>query len=177
MKPPALVILGGLPGTGKTAVARELKDTLAHVRIDSIEQAMRDSGEMGPRGVEGAGYLVGQAVARDLLACGIDVVAECVNPFALTRQAWREAGRSAGAAVLEVELFCSDEDEHRRRVEERSTDIAGLELPDWSAVVEREYEAWPEAALHLDTAMLTAAEAADAIRAALGPLRSACLRG
>ena len=116
-------------------------------------------------------------MARDLLACGIDVVAECVNPFALTRQAWREAGRSAGAAVLEVELFCSDEDEHRRRVEERSTDIAGLELPDWSAVVEREYEAWPEAALHLDTAMLTAAEAADAIRAALGPLRSACLRG
>jgi predicted kinase len=37
-----LLILGGLPGTGKTTIARELARKLGvvHVRIDSIEQAL-----------------------------------------------------------------------------------------------------------------------------------------
>ncbi|MFY9659052.1 MAG: AAA family ATPase [Terriglobales bacterium] len=41
-----LIILGGLPGTGKTTIARELARQLraVHVRIDSIEEAILDSG-------------------------------------------------------------------------------------------------------------------------------------
>ena len=41
-----LIIFGGLPGIGKTTIARELARQLGaiHVRIDSIEQAIRDSG-------------------------------------------------------------------------------------------------------------------------------------
>ena len=41
-----LIILGGLPGTGKTTIARELARQLGaeHLRIDSIEQAIRESG-------------------------------------------------------------------------------------------------------------------------------------
>lgn len=80
---PWLVMLCGLPATGKSTVAAELlraTDRFAYVRIDSIEQALRDSGEMGPCGVQGAGYMVGYAVAKDLLGSGNDVLAECVNP-------------------------------------------------------------------------------------------------
>jgi predicted kinase len=41
-----LIIFGGLPGTGKTTIARELARQLGavHVRIDSIEEAILDSG-------------------------------------------------------------------------------------------------------------------------------------
>ena len=41
-----LIIVGGLPGIGKTTIARELASQLGaiYVRIDSIEQAIRDSG-------------------------------------------------------------------------------------------------------------------------------------
>jgi predicted kinase len=41
-----LIIFGGLPATGKTTIARELARQLGavHVRIDSIEQAIWDSG-------------------------------------------------------------------------------------------------------------------------------------
>jgi predicted kinase len=39
-----LIILGGLPGTGKTVIARELARQLGavYLRIDSIEQVIRD---------------------------------------------------------------------------------------------------------------------------------------
>ena len=44
--PSMLIIFGGLPATGKTTIARELARQLGavHVRIDSIEQAIWDSG-------------------------------------------------------------------------------------------------------------------------------------
>jgi predicted kinase len=40
-----LIIFGGLPGTGKTTIARALAHQIGavHLRIDSIEQAIRDS--------------------------------------------------------------------------------------------------------------------------------------
>lgn len=40
-----LIVLSGLPGTSKTTIARELARQLGavHVRIDTIEQALRES--------------------------------------------------------------------------------------------------------------------------------------
>ncbi|WP_247528165.1 hypothetical protein [Bradyrhizobium sp. 199] len=41
-----LIVFGGLPGTGKTTISRELTIRLAatYLRIDSIEQALKDAG-------------------------------------------------------------------------------------------------------------------------------------
>ena len=41
--------------------------------------------------------------------------------------------------------------------------IQGLKLPDWKEITRRDYAPWPEADLRLDTARLTAVEAAQAI--------------
>jgi hypothetical protein len=64
---------------------------------------------------------------------------------------------------LEVEIVCSDEKEHRYRVENRVSDIPGLMPPDWEQVKNREYEPWGREHLILDTAVLSAAECADKI--------------
>lgn len=145
-----LLIFGGLPGTGKTAVAAGLARDIGavHLRIDSIEQAMRNSGTTvsGPEG-----YEVAYAVAEDNLGIGRTVVADSVNPIEVTRAAWREVAKRAGTRHVEIEIVCSDETEHRRRVETRAADIAGHILPTWQEVCEREYEPW-EADIVIDTA-------------------------
>ena len=121
-----LIVVGGLPGTGKTSLARGLASALdaVHLRIDTIEQALRRT-KMGSDVLGAAGYVVGYDVAADNLFLGRTVVADAVNPRASIRAAWRDVARRAAVAVVEVEVVCSDAAVHRRRVESRSADIPG----------------------------------------------------
>jgi predicted kinase len=135
-----LIIFSGLPGTGKSSIAQKLARDLAAVwlRIDSIEQGIRESGIVSSS-LDDAGYRAAYALAQDNLRLGLSVVADSVNPWMLTRNAWRDVGLRLCVPFLEVETICSDKEEHRRRVETRVSDIPGLRLPDWRAVLERDY--------------------------------------
>jgi predicted kinase len=104
-----LIIFGGLPGTGKTAIAQQLARELGavYLRIDSMEQAIRDTGVLS-KSLDDAGYRVGHAVAEDNLRLGMTVVADSVNPLRLTRDAWISVADRARAKAIEVEVTCSD---------------------------------------------------------------------
>ncbi len=154
-----LVVFGGLPGTGKTTIARALatRHAAAYIRIDVIEQAMRSAkgeAEIGPEG-----YFVAEAVAGSNLALGQTVIADCVNPVRESREGWRAVAARACKPILEIEIICSDAVEHRRRIEARRSDIDGLVLPNWQAVLDYDYTAWLEPRLVLDTARLAPASA------------------
>ena len=148
-----LIVFAGLPGVGKTTISRAVALRIAAVwlRVDAIEQAIRDAGVL-PGGVGAAGYAAAQAIAEANLALGRMVVADCVNPVPESRAGWRAATARAGARIVEVEVVCSDPVEHRRRVETRLPDIAGLVLPTWEAVERHDYRAWSEPHLVLDGA-------------------------
>lgn len=148
-----LIVLSGLPGTGKSTLARDLAARTGAVwlRIDSLEQGIRDA-NVAPEDLADAGYRAAAAVAADNLRLGLDVIADCVNDWTQTRDFWRAAGEAAGAEVVEVEIVCSDPAEHRRRVETRRIDVPGLQAPDWATVSGRDYHPWDRPRILVDTA-------------------------
>ena len=114
--------------------------------------------------------MVAYGVAAEQLEHGVSVVAECVNPLGVTRDAWRDVAAGHGARLVEVELVCTDQAAHRERVGTREVDIPGLRLPDWEQITSREYEPWDRGHLVIDTATRTPAEAVATILAAIpGP--------
>jgi predicted kinase len=95
------------------------------------------------------------------------VIADSVNPLRLTREAWVSVANRVRVRAIEIEVKCSDVNEHRRRVERRTADIPGLELPTWEEVVGREYDPWDGEHLVIDTAGRTVGQNVDAIRQVL----------
>jgi predicted kinase len=152
---PVLVIMSGLPATGKTTIARELARRLpaAHLRIDTVEQAVVDAG-LAEHPVGVIGYSTCHRIAKDQLRTGLSVIADSVNPLAVTREGWHATAQETGSEYLDVEVICSDLQQHQERAETRTVDIPGLKPPDWQAIQSREYEEWKSDRLVLDTALL-----------------------
>jgi predicted kinase len=139
---PCLYILGGLPGTGKSTLSQSLARHLRAVwlRIDTLEQSLRNQ--------------------------GLAVVADAVNPIAITRNAWRQVAQDGQCPYQELEIICSDAAIHRQRLLQRPDTVPGLARTPWQAVQTRTYEAWPTA-YQLDTAHNTPAESLEQLLAHL----------
>ncbi|MDH0646241.1 AAA family ATPase [Pseudomonas sp. GD03858] len=149
-----LIVFSGLPGTGKTTIAKGLVDTIGafYLRIDTIEQAIRNSGVLA-QGVGRSGYMVANELALSNLDLGRTVIVDCVNPVIESRLAWSGISSRAGVRLMNIEVICSDKSEHQRRVETRLGDIPGLTPPTWQSVLDHEYEAWAEPPFTIDTAV------------------------
>jgi predicted kinase len=164
----ALIIFGGLPGTGKTTLARMLAEQLGalYLRVDTIEQALRNSQALNGA-VYDAGYRVAYAIAAENVRLGRTIIADSVNPLQITRDAWRAVAAGLDAKIFEIEVVCSDAAEHRLRVESRAPDIPGLPMPSWDDVTARKYQNWDRAHFVVDTSGTTVDRALREIKSAL----------
>ena len=149
-----LLLIGGLPGVGKTTVAREVARRIhaAHVRIDALEAGLVDLGLAPPGRIGAAGYGLALTVADTLLAGAATVIVDAVFPVAESRGPWTALADEHGVPARWVRLVCSDPVEHRRRVEQRAGDLPGLVYPDWAAVRARDVDDWSQPHTVVDTA-------------------------
>lgn len=148
---PLLIIFSGLPRTGKTSIAKRLaqKYGATYFRLDTIEQTLRD---VCSYNVQGEGYRITHRIVEDNLKLRNHVVVDCCNPWKLTRNEWEDVGKKCNSVSINIEVVCSDEEEHKKRVEKRSNAIAGLILPTWEEVLNREYDPWDKPHIRVDSA-------------------------
>jgi predicted kinase len=147
-----LIVLAGLPGTGKSTIARLLAERLNAIwlRVDTIEAALLKAG-IPPSFETGlAAYVATRDLARDHLRLHRDAIVDAVNGVEPARRMWQELAAEENARRYVVEVTCSDRTEHRRRVESRPPPTPPLPSPTWQEVVEREYLAWDEPILTVD---------------------------
>lgn len=160
-----LIIFSGLPGSGKSSVSRHLAKRLGafYLRIDSIETALKNS-TLKVEQAEDAGYLAAYDIAKDNLALGYTVIADNVNPVEISREGWRNVAIKQDKTFLEIEIICSDQKEHRRRLEARNADRHdATPIVTWEQVMQREYDDWDRPVLRLDTSELTIEECVERI--------------
>ncbi len=89
-----IIVVSGLPGTGKTTLSAELTRALGatYLRVDAVETALERAGiEPGP-----LGYAVVHELAQSNLLLGRDVVVDLVNPWPLTRSMWADLAAATG---------------------------------------------------------------------------------
>lgn len=147
-----LIVISGLPGTGKSAVAAAVAAELGAVQlsIDLIEQALRGAGLLQSQtGV--ASYEAVRAAAEQNLAGGWTVVVDAVNDSEPARDTWRVAAGNSGCPLVFILLTLDDLAEHRRRLEGRVRNLPDIPEPTWIEVQQRAatYAPWDASCLRV----------------------------
>ena len=154
MKQAQLILFSGLPGSGKTTLARRLAQQL-HIPVlakDRIQAALRAHGLAGRATADG--YHLMLELADEQLALGISVILEAVFPLAGFRVSAHQLAQQHSAGFRAIYCYCSDEGVWQKRMQARQPLV-----PHWTPVgwddVERlraSFQPWdPQEALFIDS--------------------------
>jgi predicted kinase len=150
-----LLVVGGLPGTGKSTIidrlARHL--SLPVLAKDWIEASLWRC-EIGTEQKSGwIAYQLMTFLAEAQLRHGNGVILDSVATSERLRQGWYELADRCAANFIAIECICSDEHLHRSRLEPRDRSIPGWPELSWEQVqeVRSRYEPWRTERLVLDS--------------------------
>jgi predicted kinase len=147
--------MAGLPGSGKSAIAEDLAKALgcAVLSVDPVEAAMWRAGVARDQPTGMAAYVVVEVLAAEQLALGHDLIVDAVNAVEPAREQWRRLADRTESVLRFIEVRCSNERKHRRRLEARERGIEGFPEPSWESVQGRraDFDEWADERLVLDS--------------------------
>ncbi len=148
-----VVVVAGLPGTGKSTLAERLARTMG-APCFAGDWLM---GALAPHGVLDSldrpaflamYYELLERLAVRQLMLGQGAVVDCPVTDAVVAS-WTAQAARHGAPLVAVECVCSDADLHRRRIEGRRRDIPGWHEVGWDHVQRMRTEFPPLSGAHL----------------------------
>lgn len=130
LAPPALVILSGLPGTGKTTFAAHLAERLhiVHLESDAIRRGISAQPTYRP-GESAAVFARAEQLAAEALARGKNVVVDATNLSNRDRKRFLRLASRVGAKLVAVRVTAPDAVVRERLRQPRNGNSqAGLEV-------------------------------------------------
>ena len=168
MSKPHLIVMSGLPGSGKSTIAERLAQRLhiPHFSVDPIESAMIRAGLARSFETGVAAYLVAEALAGEQLKLGTSVIVDAVNAEEEGKDVWRGLAKRFGLELIVLEVVVGDQALHRKRLEARVRNLHGFDEVTWERVEARRqaYTTWTEPTLRLDSSHELDAMVDEAVR-------------
>ena len=148
-----LILFAGLPGSGKTTLARLVAKqlTLPLLSKDRVQRVLRDHHLAAEN--TGDGYYIILDMADEQLSMGVSVILDATFPLDHFRMVASEIAARHSARFCPIYCYCSDDGEWRRRMTERVQYIPGWRPVGWDDVLRmREYyQPWNDNAVVLDS--------------------------
>lgn len=178
-----LIVISGLPGTGKTTVGEAVARQRGAVwlSVDDLEDALLGAGFPSDWTTGVAAYEAVAAAAAENLRLDHVVIVDAVNDSEPARDTWRRAADAASVPLAFVLLTPPPEREHRRRLLQRTRRLSHQAEPTWEQVQARAetYEEWRDPPVSIDSGKPLSTVVAEVVSIVQGtpPTRSRDARG
>jgi predicted kinase len=147
---PNAYIFSGLPGVGKTTLAKLLAKSIkntVYYRIDTIEYYLKKEYS---KKLTKQGYELAYFQAKENLELGNNVIIDCCNPVRESRELWNKLSNINSIKVINIEVICSNKQIHENRVQIRFKTNKN-KYPSWQNVLDRDYKDWNQEVITIDS--------------------------
>lgn len=154
--PSRLIVMSGLPGTGKSTLARGIARYfhVPFISLDDLKAYLLKAGLMKDFFDGSAAWQIATDVADQQLDLGNSVIIDAINAEEAAKDTWRKLAAKYNVRLVVIECFVNDAIVHRERIENRKRTLYGIPEVTWEWVEDRRaaYTSWDEATLELDNA-------------------------
>ncbi len=150
---PTLILFAGMPGGGKTTMARMTSRRLGIPAFakDRVQRVLRD--HHLAEASSGDGYYIILDLADEQLGLGLSCILDATFPLDHFRTVASEIAARHKARFATIYCYCSDDEEWKRRMRDRVMYVPGWKPVGWEDVLRmREYyQPWNDNALFVDS--------------------------